>query len=86
LFTQLAGALYYFYIVPGNTWPAILRIAVHLMLIIFITVVSLFIAYRQNDDNELNYDYSEKKRIRRALSNTTIVIWIFSSIVALFLK
>lgn len=84
LFTSLAGSLYYFYLVPGNMSGSGMRILIHLGLIFFMTIISLFISYNGSyTEDEINYNYAEKKQIKRQLNNFTLVLWIFTSILAM---
>jgi hypothetical protein len=84
LFTSLAGSLYYFYLVPGNMLGSGMRILIHLGLIFFMTMISLFISYNGSyTEDEINYNYAEKKQIKRQLNNFTLVLWIFTSILAM---
>lgn len=84
LFTSLAGSLYYFYLVPGNMTGSGMRILIHLGLIFFMTIISLFISYNGSyTEDEINYNYAEKKQIKRQLNNFTLVLWIFTSILAM---
>jgi hypothetical protein len=84
LFTSLAGSLYYFYLVPGNMLGSSMRILIHLGLIFFMTIISLFISYNGSyTEDEINYNYAEKKQIKRQLNNFTLVLWIFTSILAM---
>jgi hypothetical protein len=84
LFTSMAGSLYYFYLVPGNMMGSGMRILIHLGLIFFMTVISLFISYNGSyTEDEINYNYAEKKQIKRQLNNFTLVLWIFTSILAM---
>jgi hypothetical protein len=84
LFTSMAGSLYYFYLVPGNMLGSGMRILIHLGLIFFMTIISLFISYNGSyTEDEFNYNYAEKKQIKRQLNNFTLVLWIFTSILAM---
>jgi hypothetical protein len=84
LFTSMAGSLYYFYLVPGNMLGSGMRILIHLGLIFFMTIISLFISYNGSyTEDEINYNYAEKKQIKRQLNNFTLVLWIFTSILAM---
>lgn len=86
LFTSLAGSLYYFYIIPGNFLGSSKRILIHLGLIFFMTIIALFISYNGTyTQDEINYDYSEKKRIKRQLNNFTLILWAFTSAIAMVL-
>jgi hypothetical protein len=86
--TTIASVLYYFYIVPGKILKSFGRILLHLLLIVFVTIIALFIVQNnpQNEDTTINYDYSEKKNIRRQLNNFTLILWILTSIVAFSAK
>jgi hypothetical protein len=86
IFTAIASSMYYFYMIPGNwIWDSA-RFIIHFTLIIFLTVIAIMIKTNENnDDNILNYDYSERKNIRRALSNFTLLLWFFTSIIAMYM-
>jgi hypothetical protein len=86
IFTAIASSMYYFYLIPGNwIWDSA-RFIIHFTLIIFLTVIAIMIKTNENnDDNILNYDYSQRKNIRRALSNFTLLLWFFTSIVAMYM-
>jgi hypothetical protein len=78
--TSIASALYYFYIIPGNMQPAVKRLLIHLLIILAVTILSLFIVGNTKAPDEvLNFDYSEKKRIRGSLSHFTLLLWLITS-------
>jgi hypothetical protein len=78
--TSIASALYYFYIIPGNMKPAVSRLVIHLFMILAVTILSLFIVGNTKAPDEvLNFDYSEKKRIRGSLSHFTLLLWLITS-------
>jgi hypothetical protein len=78
--TSIASALYYFYIIPGNMKPAIIRLSIHLFMILAVTILALFIVGNtKTTDEVLNFDYSEKKRIRGSLSHFTLLLWLITS-------
>lgn len=86
IFTTIASAMYYFYLIPGNILSNSIRFIIHFSLIIFLTVITIIIKNNENkDDNILNYDYSERKNIRRALSNFTLILWFFTSVIAMYM-
>jgi hypothetical protein len=86
LFTAFGSSLYYFYLIPGNFISNSVRFIIHFMLIIFLTLIAVFIkANETTEDNILNYDYSERKKIRRVLSNFTILLWFFTSVIAMYM-
>ena len=78
--TSIASALYYFYIIPGNMQPAVKRLLIHLLIILAVTILALFIVGNTKAPDEvLNFDYSEKKRIRGSLSHFTLLLWLITS-------
>ncbi len=83
----LASSMYFFYFVPGKRWSSSLRILVHFSVIILMTLISLFIVSGQrNQEGTINYNYSEKKYIKRQLNNFTLILWLFTSFLALTFK
>ncbi len=82
--TSLAGSLYYFYFIPGKMLQSSLRIIIHLVFILTLTMLSLFIVKGTNNTEEIiSYNYSEKKHIKRQLTNFTLILWIFTSVFAI---
>lgn len=83
----LASSMYFFYFVPGKRWSSSLRIIVHLSVIILMTLISLFIVSgSRNQEGTINYNYSEKKFIKRQLNNFTLILWLFTSFLAMTFK
>ena len=82
--TSLAGSLYYFYFIPGKMLQSSARIIIHLVFILTLTMLSLFIVKGTNNTEEIiSYNYSEKKHIKRQLTNFTLILWIFTSVFAI---
>jgi hypothetical protein len=83
----LASSMYFFYLVPGKMKSSSIRILVHFSVIIFMTLISMFIVYNPNNtEGTINYNYSEKKYIKRQLNNFTLILWLFTSFLALTFK
>ena len=86
IFSAIASSMYYFYLIPGNIIWESARFIVHFTLIIFLTVIAIMIKSNETtEDNVLNYDYTERKNIRRALSNFTLLLWFFTSVVSMYM-
>lgn len=86
IFTALASVMYFFYLTPDYVLSSSVRIIVHFGIIIFLTTIAILIKSNQeNNEQLLNYNYTEKKRIRRALSNFTLLLWFFTSVVAMYM-
>ncbi len=78
--TSLASSLYFFYLIPGNMMAAIKRIALHLFVILAVSLLALFIVGNtKTPDQVLSFDYSEKKKIRSTLSHYTLILWFITS-------
>lgn len=91
LFTSMASSLYYFYLIPGYVFSNSFRFVIHFGIIISITATIIIIKELENkrkgeDNDKLQYDYAEKKFIKRNISNFTLLMWIFTSIVAMYTK
>jgi hypothetical protein len=86
IFSAIASSMYYFYLIPGNMVWESARFIIHFTLIIFLTVIAIMIKSNETtEDNILNYDYTERKNIRRALSNFTLLLWFFTSVVSMYM-
>lgn len=91
IFTTMASGLYYFYIKPGYFMPSIFRFILHLGIIVGITIPFVVIKEMEtkrsgNDDDRLQYDYAQKKNIRKSLNNFTLIIWLFTALIAFKVK
>lgn len=80
-FSLLANTLYYFYIVPGANFSRNARLFVHVILLLIFNLIP--IALKSSENNDINYNYVKKKETIDLLSKYTLVVWIFTSIVAL---
>ena len=86
IFTSLASTFYYFYFIPGNELRNSFRILFHLGLMYFIVAIALLVKEREHAHKDgLSYDYVEKKRILRVVSDFTLIIWIFTSILSMYI-
>ena len=84
--SYIASTLYFFYLTPGYIYQSSIRFIVHFGIIIFITSITLMIKAKQPDEDILlNYNYNERKRIREILSNFTLLLWLFTSIIAMYM-
>lgn len=87
IFTSIASAMYFFYIVPGYTISNSIRLIVHIGIIIILTFTTIIITELDNKKNDseevLLYDYTIKKKIRSNLNNFTLILWLFTSLVAM---
>lgn len=88
VFTSIASAMYFFYIVPGYTISNSIRLIVHIGIIIILTFTTIIITELDNKKNDteevLLYDYTLKKKIRSNLNNFTLILWLFTSLVAMY--
>lgn len=82
-YTSLVSAFYYFYLIPGYTFKSGIKLILHFAIIIFLTVIAILIVDNKSDTVTLNYDYREKKNIRKSLNNFTLILWLFTSIIAM---
>jgi len=86
VFSTLASSLYYFYLIPGNEMTDSIRLIVHIGLMVFIVFIAILLKEKDNDnDAVLNYDYTIKKNIKRVISDFTMLIWLFTSIIAMYM-
>lgn len=84
IFVKMASTLYYFYLMPGNRMASAYRLIAHILLLGVLTTIAILIKLSDNNDNtNINYDYAKKKKIKTTLNNFTLILWIFSSIIAL---
>lgn len=81
-FSTLANSLYYFYIIPGASFSRNNRLFIHSILLIMFSLIP-FGLKSNNDDNEIDYDYTEKRKTINMISNYTFAVWIFTSIIAM---
>jgi predicted secreted protein len=80
-FSTLANSLYYFYIIPGASFSRNNRLFIHSILLIIFSLIPIGLK-SNNDDNEIDYDYTEKRKTINLISNYTFAVWIFTSIIA----
>lgn len=86
IFTIIASTFYYFYFIPGNVLRNSFRILFHLGLMYFIVAIALLVKEKEHAHKDgLSYDYVEKKRILRVVSDFTLIIWIFTSILSMYI-
>lgn len=81
-FSTLANSLYYFYIIPGASFSRNNRLFIHSILLIIFSLIPIGLK-SNNDDNEIDYDYAEKRKTINMISNYTFAVWIFTSIIAM---
>tara|TARA_Y100000389_G_scaffold52592_2_gene48403 strand:- start:743 stop:1804 length:1062 start_codon:yes stop_codon:yes gene_type:complete len=81
-FSTLANSLYYFYIIPGASFSRNNRLFIHSILLIIFSLIPIGLK-SNNDDNEIDYDYTEKRKTINMISNYTFAVWIFTSIIAM---
>jgi len=86
LYTSIASAFYYFYFIPGNFLSSSLRIVIHFGVIIFLTIIAILIVDQNNNSITLNYDYAHKKKIIRSIGDFTLILWLFTSIIAMYVS
>jgi len=85
LFSSIASSFYYFYIIPGETFNSILRFMLHFGLILFITIIAILVKEKEiQNSGALNYNYAEKKKIHYAVHNFTLLMWIFTTMIAFY--
>ncbi len=81
---KIASTLYYFYLIPGNRLGSSFRLIAHILLLGIITTIAILIKLADSKDNtSINFDYGKKKSIRNTLNNFTLVLWVFTSILAI---
>jgi len=80
-FSTLANSLYYFYIIPGASFSRNNRLFIHSILLIIFLLIP--IGLKSNNDNNIDYDYNEKRKTINMISNYTFSVWIFTSIIAM---
>lgn len=86
IFTSMASSFYYFYLIPGSESKHLVRLGVHLGFIIFLTMIAILIKGNEEKNNEgLNYDYAVKRNIKRVINDFTMLLWIFTSIIAMYM-
>jgi hypothetical protein len=86
LFSNIGSTLYYFYLIPGNEFNDSYRIIFHLGLMYFIVSVAFLVKEKDKVNNDsLSYDYTEKKKIIRVIGDFTLIIWTFTSILAMYM-
>jgi hypothetical protein len=85
--SNIANIFYFFYLVPGKMLSSSLRLGVHIGVIVLMTVIALFIVYSpQNKELVISYDYTEKRNIRTQLNNFTLILWLFTSFLAMYYR
>jgi hypothetical protein len=82
LYASIASSFYYFYFIPGN-YKDYFRIIVHIGIILSISAIAILIKNNEIKNNDINFDYTKKKNINKALNDISLIIWIFTSIVAM---
>lgn len=82
-FSTLANSLYYFYIIPGASFSRNNRLFVHSLLLIIFTIIPISLKSEKSSNNNIDYDYVEKKKTINMISNYTFAVWIFTSIIAM---
>jgi len=85
LFTAISGSMYYFYMRPGYFFSSITRFIAHLGILASITTIAILIKDKDQQKGNLNYNYAEKKRIRKSVHNFTLLMWVFTSFLAMYL-
>lgn len=86
IFTSIASTLYYFYLIPGNEFNDSYRIIFHLGLMYFIVSIAFLVKEKDKvNKDSLSYDYTEKKKIIRVIGDFTLIIWTFTSILAMYM-
>lgn len=85
LFTAISGSMYYFYMRPGHFFSSITRFIAHLGIIVSITTIAILIKDKDQQKGNLNYNYAEKKKIRKSVHNFTLLMWVFTSAIAMYL-
>ena len=85
LFTAISGSMYYFYMRPGYFFSSITRFIAHLGIMASITTIAILIKDKDQHKGNLNYNYAEKKRIRKSVHNFTLLMWVFTSSLAMYL-
>ena len=86
IFTSIASVLYFFYMIPDYVLSSSIRFLVHFGIIIFLTFIALLIQVNQQDNEQLlAYNYTEKKKIRQTLGNFTLLLWFFTSVIAMYM-
>jgi hypothetical protein len=81
-FSFLANSLYYFYLIPGGNIKRNGRLFIHTFFLIIFTIIP-FSLNNSSDNNNIDYDYNKKKETISLLNNYTLVILIFTSIIAI---
>ena len=85
LFTAISGSMYYFYMRPGYFFSSISRFIAHLGIMASITTIAILIKDKDQQKGNLNYNYAEKKRISKSVHNFTLLMWVFTSSLAMYL-
>ena len=86
LFSNIGSTLYYFYLIPGNEFNDSYRIIFHLGLMYFIVSIAFLVKEKDKVNHDsLSYDYTEKKKIIRVIGDFTLIIWTFTSILAMYM-
>ena len=80
-FSFLANSLYYFYLIPGGNFKRNGRIFIHSIFIIIFCLIPIVL--KPKKDNNIDYDFKKKREVINLINKYTIVVWIFTSIVAI---
>lgn len=83
IFTNIINILYYFYLIPGDIFNSSLKLLAHIIFIIILSVIIIIFKSNEMQDVNLKYDFKNKKNINRTVNNFTLIVWIFTSMIAL---
>lgn len=81
----LPNYLYYYYSKTNGYY----RIIIHIILLLVILIIPLIIKAEQDDVKDQyveNNDLSNKRRLYNDISNFSLILWVFSTIIALIIK
>lgn len=82
-FSTLANSLYYFYIIPGASFGRNNRLFIHSILLIIFSLIPIGLKSNNSEDNDIDYDNTQKNKTINMISNYTFAVWIFTSIIAM---
>jgi hypothetical protein len=82
-FSTLANSLYYFYIIPGASFSRNNRLFIHSILLIIFSLIPIGLKSNNSEDNDIDYDNTQKNKTINMISNYTFAVWIFTSIIAM---
>lgn len=85
IFSTLASSLYYFYLIPGSGISTGMRFIVHLGIIYTTIIIALILKQKDDNNNAENYNYEMKKNIKRFIGDFTLLIWLFLSLIAMYM-